>query len=338
MAEKMNKKKDSTQVAVIGGGPGGYAAAFRAADLGLEVTLIDTELNPGGVCLYRGCIPSKALLHVAKLIGEARHAGPWGVQFSEPKIDLGKLRGWKESVVNRLTRGLGQLRQQREIEHIQGRASLVDAHTVKISAADGKERMLSFEHAILATGSRPSAVPALALDSPRALDSTSALDLKAIPETLLVIGGGYIGLELGSVYAALGSRVSMVEMTPRLLSGVDRDLVSILQKRVEKAFGSVMLNARVTEMKEVNKGVRVRIEGAESESAESTFDNVLVAVGRKPNSERLGLENTKIVTNPSGTIRVDKQRRNSGKRSRPWSMSSITNFPRKFSEPGSWAI
>src|SRR5688572_22176865 len=232
----MSEQKDSTQVVVIGGGPGGYAAAFMAADLGLEVALVDLERNPGGVCLYRGCIPSKALLHVAKLINESREAASWGIEFAEPKIDVDKLRAWKESVVEKLTGGLGQLGKQRKVRFIQGRATFVDANTLNIQTGKNGESRLRFEHAILATGSRPASAPGLTLESSRLLDSTTALEIKSIPKNMLVIGGGYIGLELGTVYAALGTEVSVVEMTSGLLPGADRDLVSILAKRVDKIF------------------------------------------------------------------------------------------------------
>ncbi|MFZ0439014.1 MAG: FAD-dependent oxidoreductase, partial [Candidatus Sulfotelmatobacter sp.] len=192
------------RTAVVGGGPGGYAAAFLAADLGLQVTLIDPEVNPGGVCLYRGCIPSKALLHIAKLIEESQQAKNWGIEFAAPKIDLERLRTWKESVIKRLTGGLGQLSKQRHVEYVQGRAAFENSTTLRISKPDATETVLSFDRIILATGSRPAIVPAFKLDSPRLMDSTGALNLEDIPASLLVVGGGYIGLELGSVYAALG--------------------------------------------------------------------------------------------------------------------------------------
>ncbi|HMC60192.1 MAG TPA: FAD-dependent oxidoreductase, partial [Candidatus Solibacter sp.] len=229
MAEKLN-----LNIAMVGGGPGGYAAAFLAADLGMKVTLIDPEANPGGVCLYRGCIPSKALLHVAQLIAESAHAANWGIEFAPPKIDLARLRAWKESVVKKLTGGLGQLSKQRSVQYIQGRAAFENSTTLRISRADGGEESQSFDRIILATGSRPAIVPNLKLDTPRMMDSTGALDLQDIPGSLLVVGGGYIGLELGSVYAALGTRVTVVEMLPGLLPGADRDLVLPLHKRLEK--------------------------------------------------------------------------------------------------------
>jgi dihydrolipoamide dehydrogenase len=307
----MDGLTNSTQVAVIGAGPGGYAAAFMAADLGLRVALVDLEPNPGGVCLYRGCIPSKALLHVAKVIGESRQAADWGIEFSEPKIDLDKLRAWKDGVVNKLTGGLGQLSKQRKVDFIQGRAAFLDSRTLKIEGQGG-ERRLVFENAIIATGSRPGAPRALSLDSPRApriMDSTAALELDDIPKTMLVIGGGYIGLELGTVYAALGTQVSLVEMTSGLLPGVDRDLVSILAGRVDQIFHSILLNAKVVEMKEEMNGVRVRIEGAEIGGDESVYEKVLVAVGREPNSGVLGLEKTKVIVDARGFVQVDAARR-----------------------------
>ncbi len=301
----------SVQLVVIGAGPGGYAAAFHAADLGLKVALVDTELNPGGVCLYRGCIPSKALLHVAKLVAEARHAAAWGVTYAEPKIDLDKLRAFKDSVVSKMVGGLGQLSKQRKITYIQGRASIVDATTLSIDLVKGGTESLSFEHAIIATGSRPAVVPGLSIDSPRVMDSTAALDLPDVPKTLLVVGGGYIGLELGSVYAALGTKVTVVEMTPTLLAGADRDLATILSRRLEKTLHKIILNARVAEMKETKGGVKVKIEGEglADGDREQTFDRVLVSIGRKPNSAIDGLDKTRVKTRERGFIQVDASMR-----------------------------
>jgi len=294
-------------IAVVGGGPGGYAAAFLAADLGLRVTLIDPELNPGGVCLYRGCIPSKALLHVAKLIDESRHAKNWGVEFGEPRIDVARLRSFKEGVVNKLTGGLGMLSKQRKVQYVRGQASFESSTTLRVAKADGSEEKLSFDRIILATGSRPAVIPSLKLDTPRMMDSTSALDLKDIPKTLLVIGGGYIGLELGTVYAALGTRVSVVEMLPGLLPGADRDLVLPLHKRLEKMFESILLNTTVAAVKEEAAGIRVSFEGPEVKEPARVFEKVLVSVGRKPNSEIAGLEKTRVKVGPRGFIQVNKQ-------------------------------
>ena len=299
----------STQLAVIGAGPGGYAAAFYAADLGMQVTLIDPATNPGGVCLYRGCIPSKALLHVADVLNEAKHAEAWGVSFGAPKIDLDRLRAFKTKVVTQLTGGLGQLSKQRKIAYVQGTASFVDAKTLEVTTADGKKDRLTFEHAIIATGSAPAKVPGLSIDSPRVMDSTSALDLPDIPKTLLVVGGGYIGLELGTVYAAIGTRVTVVEMTPGLLPGADRDLVNILAKRIESICEAVLLNTKVVGMKEQKNGIAVTFalppaEGKDAgETKEQTFDRVLISIGRRPNPVA-GIENTGVVVNQRGFVEV----------------------------------
>ncbi len=293
-------------VGVLGGGPGGYAAAFLASDLGMKVTLIDREANPGGVCLYRGCIPSKALLHVAKLIDESRHAKNWGIEFGEPRIELPRLRSFKEGVVNKLTGGLGQISKLRKVHYIRGEASFENSRTVRVARNAGGEEKLPFDRIIIATGSRPAAIPSLKLDSPRMLDSTSALDLKDVPGTLLVIGGGYIGLELGTVYAALGSKVSVVEMTAGLLPGADRDLVLPLHKRLEKSLASILLNTTVTAVKEEANGIRVCFDGKDVKQREQVFDKVLVSVGRKPNSEIPGLERTQVHVGQRGFIQVNK--------------------------------
>jgi dihydrolipoamide dehydrogenase len=304
MSGDYNKK-----IAVVGGGPGGYAAAFYAADLGMNATLIDTEANPGGVCLYRGCIPSKALLHLASVMAEAQHAAAMGIEFGKPKIDLDKLRAFKDSVVKKNTGGTGQLAKQKGVNFLQGTAEIVDGRTLKVAKKAGGEEKLAFDAIILATGSKPTKIPSLALDSPRVWDSTSALDLPSIPKSLLVVGGGYIGLELGTVYNAIGSRVTVVEMLPGLLlPAVDRDLVNVLAKKLEKDFESILLNTKVAEMKEAKDGIRVKFDGDVKEK-ERTFDAVLVSVGRTPNSKIPGLEKTKAVVNKKGFIEVDPQRR-----------------------------
>jgi dihydrolipoamide dehydrogenase len=301
----------SVQLVVVGGGPGGYAAAFLAADLGLSVALVDPEVNPGGVCVYRGCIPSKALLHVADLLSESRHAKAWGIDFGEPAIDLAKLREFKNNVVKRLTSGTGQLVKHRKVRYLQGWAEIVDAHNLRVKLVSGADETVQFEHAILATGSTPAIPPTLKVDDPRVMDSTAALDLPDIPKSLLVVGGGYIGLELGSVYAALGSAVTVVEMTPGLLPGADRDLVDVLAKRIAQTMKSVLLETTVVKMQAEAKGIRVNLEGkAGSDVAkEQLFDRVLVAVGRRPNSKIPGLERTHVQVDPRGFIMVDEQRR-----------------------------
>ncbi len=296
--------EDKTQLVVVGAGPGGYAAAFHAADLGLEVALVDPEANPGGVCLYRGCIPSKALLHAAKVIHDARGAQEFGVSFGDPAIDLPRLRAWKDGVVGKLTGGLGQLTRQRKVRYVRGRARLVDRSTLEIEA-DGAKSRLAFDHALLATGSVPVALPGFP-KSPRVLDSTTALDLPDVPRRLLVVGGGYIGLELGSVYAALGSRVTIVEMLPGLLPGVDSDLVRPVAKRLEAQCESIRLGTRVASVEERGAGLDVRFDGT---TAAETFDRVLVAVGRAPSSEGLGLETVGVRIDARGFVEVDAQRR-----------------------------
>ena len=303
----------SHHVAVIGAGPGGYAAAFYAADLGLKVTLIDNEKNPGGVCLYRGCIPSKALLHVAKVLDEAKHAKDWGIEFAAPKIDINKVRDYKNRVVEKLTSGTGQVAKLRKVTYIQGWATIVDAKTISVKKADGGEETVSVDYMILATGSTPTKIPSLSIDSPRVLDSTTALNLPEIPKTMLVVGGGYIGLELGSVYAALGTKVSVVEMTPGLLPGADRDLVKILAQRVEKIYDKIMLSTKVTSVTEVKSGgaatgVTVTFEG-EGAPKEVTYDYVLFAIGRRPNATIAGLNKTQVKVDAKGFIETDGQRR-----------------------------
>jgi dihydrolipoamide dehydrogenase len=297
----------NAKVAVIGGGPGGYAAAFLGADLGLDVTLINPDKNPGGVCLYRGCIPSKALLHVAALITESKHAANWGVEFAAPKIDLDKLRAFKDGVVGKLTGGLGIMTKQRKITYVQGEASFVDSNTLKVKKADGGEETLRFDKIVIATGSSPARPGPLAATGSNILDSTGALDLKDVPKSFLVIGGGYIGLELGTVYATLGSEVDVVEMTPGLLPGADRDLVPPLQKRLEKLFGKIMLNTTVIALKDEISGVKVTFKLPDGKIEEKSYDKVLVSVGRKPNSKVPGLEKTRVKVNERGFIAVNKQ-------------------------------
>jgi dihydrolipoamide dehydrogenase len=298
----------NAKLVIIGAGPGGYAAAFYAADRGIETTLIDPEKNPGGVCVYRGCIPSKALLHVAQVISESQHAADFGVQFQKPSVDLEKLRGFKDAVVEKLTSGAGQVRNLRKVRHLQGTAAFRDARSLEVDLVDGRKETVTFEHCIIATGSRPATVPGLSIDSPRVMDSTGALDLPDVPGSLLVVGGGYIGLELGTVYAALGSRVTVVEMTDGLLPGADRDLVSILAKRVESIFEAIWLKTKVTGIKAANEQLSVSVEG-QAFTGERAFDRVLISIGRRPNSSIPGLEKTKVQVDGRRFIVVDEARR-----------------------------
>jgi len=298
---------ESYQLVVLGGGPGGYAAAFLGADLGLKTAIVDVEENPGGVCLYRGCIPSKALLHIAKVLHEADAARAMGIEFGKPRIDVDAVRTWKEGVVRKLTGGVGQVAKFRKVTFVRGFGTFTDAHTLSVKLADGATQQIAFEHCIVATGSRPATIPLFKSDSKRVLDSTSALDVREVPKSLLVVGGGYIGLELGSVYAALGAKVSVVEMMPGLLPGADRDLVAVLEKRLAKMFERIMVGTKVSGAREAADGFDVKFEGAISESL--VYDKVLVSVGRKPNSSGFGLENTKVVVNERGFVEVDAQRR-----------------------------
>ena len=304
----MSTIPNKSQLVVIGAGPGGYSAAFRAAELGLAVTLIDPEANPGGVCLYRGCIPSKALLHVAKLVNESEEAAEIGVKFSKPKLDISKIRDWKNGIIDTLTGGLRGKSDKLKITFLRGTAGFTDAHNLEVTLEDGSNGKLSFEQAILATGSRPTLLPGIEVSS-RIIDSTGALELADIPKTLLVVGGGYIGLELGSAYAAMGSKVSVVEMTSGLLPGCDRDLVSTLKRRLDKKFESIQLNTRVTELNEQKNSVAVTFENSKGETNTEHFDKVLISIGRKPNSENLGLEKTAIKLDERGFVVVDGQLR-----------------------------
>jgi dihydrolipoamide dehydrogenase len=297
----------SVQVAVLGAGPGGYAAAYYAADLGMQVALIDEEPNPGGVCLYRGCIPSKALLHVAKVVEDARHAERWGVSFGEPSIDVDRLRAFKDGVVEKLTSGVGSMGKLRKVRYVRGRATITSPTTLSVAGPDGTTTV-TCEHLILATGSHPTKVPSLWIDSPRMMDSTAALDLPDVPETLLVIGGGYIGLELGTVYATLGSKVTVVEMTAGLLPGADRDLVTVLEKRLKGLFAQILLETKVVTLTEEGNGIRVGFEGADA-PADQLFDRVLLSIGRRPNSKVPGLDTTNVRVDGKGFIETDPQRR-----------------------------
>lgn len=304
----MSVNKAKTGLVVIGAGPGGYAAAFRAADLGMKVTLIDMEKNPGGVCLYRGCIPSKALLHVARVLSDAKEATAWGIDFGRPKIHPEKIKKWVEAIIEKLTGGLGQLAKSRKVEYMQGMASFLDSHTLQVDCQEGQLH-LSFEHAIMATGSRPIHLfTEKFLQNPHLLSSTGALALEEIPKNLLVIGGGYIGLELGTVYATLGSKVTVVEMTKGLLPGVDADLVLPVSRRLKLLFESILLSTKVEKITEVQDGLKVFLHSAEGVE-EKVFDKVLVAVGRRPNTSGLGLETTGVQCDDKGFVKVGPDRR-----------------------------
>ncbi|MBS3751188.1 MAG: dihydrolipoyl dehydrogenase [Anaerolineales bacterium] len=304
----MGEQTLEIDLAVIGGGPGGYSAAFRAADLGLDVALINAEERLGGVCLRRGCIPTKALLDAAHIIEDGMKAREWGIMFSDFGIDLEKLRQHKQGVVDQLVSGVESLAKMRDVQLIEGRAVFESSNQVRIQGTSDFAHV-KFEHAILASGSKPMSLPGVEFkDQGRIMSSAGALELKDIPERLLVIGGGYIGLEMGTTYAALGSKVTMVEMLDGILPGVDRTLVRYLKRRVKKNFEALHLKTTVASLEEQDEKVVVTLEGKVKEKVQE-FDRVLVAVGRKPNSEDIGLENTDVKLDQKGFVQVDEQRR-----------------------------
>lgn len=302
MSESNNKR-----LVIIGAGPGGYPAAFNAAHKGFDVTLIDQRTNPGGVCLYVGCIPSKALLHVARVIEESKEAANWGVSFSEPKFDLDKLRQFKDKVVAKLTGGLGAMAKQHKVKFVQGRAVFNDNKSVTVTDKDGKQKKVEFDYALIATGSRPAMPKVFDVESDRVMTSTEALDLPDIPKKLLVVGGGYIGLELGTVYQALGSKVTVVEMLANILPGADKDLSEVLARSFASRVESILTETRVTEVKPGKSNVKVKLLSADL-NEERTYDRVLVTVGRSPNSKDLGLENLNVKVTERGFIEVDERR------------------------------
>ncbi len=299
----------TTQVVVLGSGPGGYTAAFRAADLGLKVVLIERYSTLGGVCLNVGCIPSKALLHTAKVITEAEETKHHGVTFGAPKVDLDQLRNWKANdVVGKLTGGLAQMAKMRGVTVINGVGKFTSANQIAITAADGKVTSVGFENAIIAAGSQATKFPG-APDDDRIMDSTGALALADVPKRLLVIGGGIIGLEMGTVYDALGSKVSVVEFMDGLITGCDRDLVRPLQKRMEKRFEAIMLSTKVAKMEAKKDGIHVTFEGENAPKGVEIYDRVLVSIGRRPNGKLIGAENAGVAVDDRGFIAVDKQMR-----------------------------
>jgi dihydrolipoamide dehydrogenase len=296
------------QMLVIGAGPGGYSGAFRAADLGLKTVLIERYPILGGVCLNVGCIPSKALLHAAKVIDEAEEMSHFGVTFGKPAIDLAKLRGWKESVVRKLTGGLATLARQRKVSVVTGVAAFLDAHHVEASMSGGKKQVVKFEHCIIAAGSQAVKLPFIP-DDPRVVDSTGALELGGLPGHMLVIGGGIIGMEMAQVYSALGAKITVVEMLNQLMTGADADLVRPFARRMEKRYEKIMLKTRVTRVEARDDGLKVWFEGEQAPAAPQVYDSVLVAVGRSPNGRKIGAERAGVVVDERGFIPVDDQLR-----------------------------
>ncbi len=304
--DSKNSDDDMVDVLVLGSGPGGYTAAFHAADLGLKTVLVERYPSIGGVCLNVGCIPSKALLHVAKVITESNEASEFGIEFGEPKIDLEKLGGWKDKVVGQLTGGLKGLAKQRKVEIIHGNGSFVNSNELKVESDAGKQTV-RFKNAIIAAGSEPVKLPFLP-DDPRVINSTGALKLERIPKRMLVLGGGIIGLEMATVYHELGTKITVVEMLDRLIPGADPDIVKPLQKRISSQYENIYLSTKVTAVKANNKGLVVSFEGDKAPK-EDSFDCVLVAVGRTPNGNKIGAENIGVEVDERGFIKVDEQQR-----------------------------
>ena len=305
-APQGDKSDEEYDVAVLGSGPGGYTAAFRAADLGLKVALVERYTTIGGVCLNVGCIPSKALLHTAKVITDAEDTASHGVSFNQPKIDLDQLRNWKSNkVVKKLTMGLAQMAKQRDVEVIEGEGKFSSPNQIIVNLKDGTKKTIGFKSAIIAAGSQSSKIPNTP-DDERIMDSTGALELRDIPKKLLIIGGGIIGLEMGTVYDALGSEVSVVELSDGLIQGCDRDIVKPLHRRMEKRFENIWLKTKVTNIETIKEGVVVHFEGDDAPE-KLTFDRVLVAVGRKPNGHKIDAEKAGVKVDEHGFIDVNKQ-------------------------------
>jgi dihydrolipoamide dehydrogenase len=297
-------------VVVLGAGPGGYTAAFRAADLGKKVVLVERYPTLGGVCLNVGCIPSKALLHAARVIADAAEMSEFGVSFGAPKVEIGKLRAWKDGVVAKLTRGLSQLAKARKVTVIEATGTFASPHSIEVQGKDGR-KVISFDHCIIAAGSQSARIPGFPSDDPRLMDSTGALALDAVPKRLLVIGGGIIGLEMATVYDALGAKVTVVEFMDRLIPGADPEIVKPLARRIEKRYEKILLKTKVAKLEAVKEGLRATFESAEGGSAPAAemFDRVLLAVGRRPNGARIGADKAGVSVNERGWIPVDRQMR-----------------------------
>jgi dihydrolipoamide dehydrogenase len=296
------------EVLVLGAGPGGYSAAFRAADLGKKVVIVDGRERLGGVCLNIGCIPSKALLHAARVIAETREMGEHGLRFAAPEVDLDALRDWKQGVVDKLTGGLGGLARQRKVTTVRGTGRFVSPNQLEVAATDGSTQLVGFQQAIIACGSEPMTLPFIPHDDPRVIDSEGALELADVPERLLILGGGIIGLEMATVYSELGSKITVVELLDQLIPGADKDLVAPLQKTIAKRYERIYLKTKVTNVEAADEGLRVSLEGADA-PAELVFDKVLVSVGRKPSGKLIGAEAAGVVVDDRGFIPVDKQLR-----------------------------
>lgn len=322
--KKNQDKKNQKKLVIIGAGPGGYAAAFRAADLGLKVTLIGSEGEPGGTCLFHGCIPTKALLELLKIKEDAAEIGKMGIQFKAPEIDLKKIAKWKKEVIKDLTEGIGVLAKDRKVEYIQGKATFVSEEEIEVENKDGGKTKLKFDHAVIATGSRPKELLETKFDHKKIINSTDALELKEIPENLLVIGGGYIGPELGSLYSTLGSKVSLAEEGPRVLPWIDSDLVKIFEEENKSLYEEVFFDTTIIDLNVEKEKVLVKMK-SEKVGWEKSYDAVLVAMGRKPNTEGLNLEKAGVETDKNSFIKVNKRRKTSNKRI--YAIGDVTQEP-----------
>lgn len=301
--------REQKELVIIGAGPGGYRAAFMASDLGLDVTVVDPEPEPGGECLYRGCIPTKALLHLVKLKQSALKAESTGIYFDPPRIELKEIAGWKESVVKKLTGGTGQLIRGRGINYIQGMARFLDSHSLEVETDSGKRQKIAFRKAIIATGARVRDLPDVRINGKEIMGSMEALELKDIPGRLLIVGGGYIGLEMAAIYRGLGSEVSITELTDGFMPGMDRDLVSEFNRMNEHLFRDVFLETSVKQVKKMNKDLQVTFKETGGREFSHEYDRILVAVGEEPDHSGLGLGNTGVETDEKGFIRVDDQQK-----------------------------
>lgn len=299
------------QLVIIGAGPGGYRAAFMAADLGLKVTLIDPEVNPGGVCLYRGCIPTKTLLHLAKIIHEAGNVSDMGVQFSSPEIDIEKVKAAKNKIIKKLTGGLGQLSKARKINYIRGYAKFLDSETLEIKENEGGTTKISFEKVIIATGAKPFQLPDIDNTSSRVMTSSESLELEDIPGKMLVVGGGYIGLEMATIYHVMGTKVSVAELTDNFMPGTDKDLITVFRKASKNIHEEIFMETKVKKAVEEKDGIKVNFENKKGETFSKKYDKIMVAIGQKPNTDRLGLENTSIEQDERGFIKTDKYQKTS---------------------------
>jgi dihydrolipoamide dehydrogenase len=307
------EKNNKHELVIVGAGPGGYRAAFMAADLGLKVTLIDPEINPGGVCLYRGCIPTKALLHLSKIKTDAEEASEIGITFNSPKVDVDKIRKWKDKVVKKLTGGLGQLVKAHKITYLKGTAKFLDSETLEVDLAGESRKKISFKNAIIATGASPIQLPNIKTDDPRIMNSASSLDLKDIPKKMLVIGGGYIGLEMATIYRALNTEISAVEMTDDFMPGMDKDLIATYKKANKVAFKDVFFETKVTNIGKKGDKLKVDFEAKEGKKFSNQYDKVLVSIGQKPNTQNLGLENTPVDLTDKGFIKINNRQQTSEK-------------------------